>query len=451
MSKKFLFTTFIILSFILLLVAATITFRSTRDEINNKLILAYAAQQQTLANQLAKSIETEIQNIEEKLLAISEIEDVRAGVQSTCTATLEEVSNSFIVKPNNIGRVDKNGLFVCSINKALIGTKAANLGSYVTDIFSDPEHKPVASRIISIPNIGYAIAIHIPIFDKNGNFDGTIGAAIYLKDIESKFLTNFKIGTTGFASLLDDNGDILYHPREDFQAKNINSDEIQNAINHDPQVNDYFVKSISGFVGYSRYVFTGQERVAAYAPVRINQNRIWSVNVILPIEEAYSSINNAEVSNQIRRLFIINFGLTFVIFTTLLFILIKSLLSPLGKISQAAIKIGNGDLDTKIDIKSNDEIGKLAGTLNQMTGKLKNYYKDLQSEVRQKTEALEKANLQLKSKFIDEKKHAQKVESESKETEEVNKIMIDREIKMTALKTEIEDLKRQLGQEVPPS
>ncbi|MBN2406541.1 MAG: HAMP domain-containing histidine kinase [Elusimicrobia bacterium] len=44
---------------------------------------------------------------------------------------------------------------------------------------------------------------------------------------------------------------------------------------------------------------------------------------------------------------------------------------PIGKMEKGAALIGQGHLDTRIDVKSSDELGNLAADLNRMAGKLK--------------------------------------------------------------------------------
>ena len=45
----------------------------------------------------------------------------------------------------------------------------------------------------------------------------------------------------------------------------------------------------------------------------------------------------------------------------------KGITKPIISLRDAAREIGKGKLDTKIEIKSKDEIGELASSLNQMT------------------------------------------------------------------------------------
>jgi methyl-accepting chemotaxis protein len=49
------------------------------------------------------------------------------------------------------------------------------------------------------------------------------------------------------------------------------------------------------------------------------------------------------------------------------FILLKSIIQPIGQLKKAALKISQGDVDVKIDIQSSDELGELANSFRIMT------------------------------------------------------------------------------------
>lgn len=81
----------------------------------------------------------------------------------------------------------------------------------------------------------------------------------------------------------------------------------------------------------------------------------------------------------------ISVAIFMIIFIILLFFYIRSILTvPIREISFAARMIAAGDFDTRLTIHSRDELGQLAGNLNSMADKLKQYYKNLQNEVRRK-------------------------------------------------------------------
>ena len=71
------------------------------------------------------------------------------------------------------------------------------------------------------------------------------------------------------------------------------------------------------------------------------------------------------------------------IFLGILIIIIifsKKITSPLQNLNQAAEAIGTGNLDIQIPVRSNDEIGKLTSTFNQMVEKLKRQKEELKTE-----------------------------------------------------------------------
>ena len=76
-------------------------------------------------------------------------------------------------------------------------------------------------------------------------------------------------------------------------------------------------------------------------------------------------------------------------------IVTRAIAQPLGRLREAAVQIGRGQLDTEINIPARDDIGELAATLNQMARDLKQTtasIDDLQREVSQREKA--EANLE---------------------------------------------------------
>ncbi|MFA5059741.1 MAG: ATP-binding protein [Candidatus Omnitrophota bacterium] len=69
---------------------------------------------------------------------------------------------------------------------------------------------------------------------------------------------------------------------------------------------------------------------------------------------------------------------------------------PLGKLTMAATKIGEGDLDIHIESFSKGEIGTLARVINEMTRKLKTAYEGLEEKVKERTVQLRASEEQLK-------------------------------------------------------
>jgi HAMP domain-containing protein len=108
---------------------------------------------------------------------------------------------------------------------------------------------------------------------------------------------------------------------------------------------------------------------------------------------------------------------------------------PISKLTEATAKISKGDLDTKIEIKSHDEIGKLSESFNKMTADLKKlmeenkkYSIELEKKVNERTLELEKSKSELEVRNTD--------------LERFNKLAVGRELKMVELKKKIQELEK---------
>ena len=99
-------------------------------------------------------------------------------------------------------------------------------------------------------------------------------------------------------------------------------------------------------------------------------------------------------------------------FAMLGFLLSRTVTRPVSELDRMAQALGRGDLDTPIDVESEDELGRLAGTLDEMRKNLRRSYQEIQEaneEMRrvgalkdhtleQLAEALERANEASKAK-----------------------------------------------------
>lgn len=114
--------------------------------------------------------------------------------------------------------------------------------------------------------------------------------------------------------------------------------------------------------------------------------------------------------NQLRNTLLLVVLVVFLMVIILSYTLSRSFSVPLENLSKMADRLSRGDLNVKTEIiKSNNEVGRLSRTFNQMTHNLSNSQKKLKEKI--------------------------------KETEKINRLMIGREIKMMELKKEINNLK----------
>ncbi len=117
----------------------------------------------------------------------------------------------------------------------------------------------------------------------------------------------------------------------------------------------------------------GVKYLAAYKPIKDQAGRIigmWYVGANKQFVDRMVGEANFEVVSI--------FCFVLLTITLIIWWLTNSFTSPIEGLVQAANRLANGDLDTKITVKTNDEIGCLAKTFEKMRGVLKKQYCSLQ-------------------------------------------------------------------------
>jgi GAF domain-containing protein/HAMP domain-containing protein len=268
---------------------------------------------------------------------------------------------------------------------------------------------PIWSPIyLDATGLGMVTTVAVPIYDQAGKLIGVVGLDITLDEISNnietaRFLKNgysFLIDQGGSTIILPDQGyqDILGRPPQpDEVIINLRSDEVR-------QVSPDFVGIVdqmtSGESGFRSIQLGRRELFIAYSPL---PSTGWSLGSVVAAEEVLQSITvlqqNIRQTTQsllftrvlpiIAAISILLMGLG-VIWT-------NRLVNPIQNLAEAAQKIGSGQWDIQVPIKSDDEIGLLANILNNMTSQLRQSFSELEQRVAERTEQLEHRSLQLET------------------------------------------------------
>ena len=105
------------------------------------------------------------------------------------------------------------------------------------------------------------------------------------------------------------------------------------------------------------------------------------LNVMVPVTSGVTTRGYAEISVPMTNIYAardslltlgyIVTGANFILSLVILIVFTFSVYLPLGKISEGAREFASGNLDHKIDLKTNDEMGRLSDSLNYMAAELK--------------------------------------------------------------------------------
>ena len=310
------------------------------------------AQQRLIAQEAANSVKGFIQKKFEVLQTANSIGDLAIASQEEQKLVLDKLLgldpafrqlillNAQERELQKVARVSKLALSQ-SIEqfKSELFSQASKGKTYISPVYID--------KITSEP----LMIMAVPITDVFGIFKGILTAEVNLKFMWD-LVDRIKIGKIGVAYVVDKHGDLLafgdisrvlrgeqlIHLKE--VAKFVKGDEITHVDNAD------ISNGIRGNRVVSNHAHLGSPN--------------WAVVVELPALEAYQPVMRAFTRS-------ISFMLVcFVLATMLGIYLSKRITKPVIDLRNATRKISKGNLDTQIEITSNDEIGELAISFNQM-------------------------------------------------------------------------------------
>jgi len=193
------------------------------------------------------------------------------------------------------------------------------------------------------------IVIAEPIKDENQQLVGVLIVNVELRSIVNRII-RIKIGQTGYAYLVDEDGRIVLHPDRGMveRKEDVSSLAPVKAV-MDKQT------------GLVEYEYDNQKRLAAFSYI---PRTGWGLIVQQPQEEAL-----ADVSDVKRTTLMITF-LAAVIASFIGIAVTGMMTKPILAISKAAGRLAQGDLNARSLVITRDEIGQLATTFNSMAEEL---------------------------------------------------------------------------------
>jgi serine phosphatase RsbU (regulator of sigma subunit) len=189
--------------------------------------------------------------------------------------------------------------------------------------------------------------------------------------------------------LLDKEGTILY--------SNTNPDGVLREKYHDMEQLAYFAKNAdekNHLFGDKIYFYTLETGYLSYA------GNNWILLIALPEDSVYQPVY--DLRTQIG----ITLALVILVAAFIAFIAARFVVKPILSLTASAKEMGEGDLEAVPNIKSKDEIGKLAQSFGQMANKLKAKMRE-QDELNIELAAI---NERIESKYV--QINEQKVEIE---------------------------------------
>ncbi len=189
----------------------------------------------------------------------------------------------------SVTRVDEKGTILYTVPyHSSIGSNISNQ-KHVREILG--EHKPVVSDVFRAVQGFEAIAIHVPVF-RGTSFKGTIAILIDFESLARRYFGMIRIGQTGYAWVISQNGKLIYSPILESVGKSILEifEEFPSSITMAQEM-------LKGQQGRAVYMFDRLDsqktrpakNLAIYMPIRIG-NTFWSIAVSSSEKEVLSSL-----------------------------------------------------------------------------------------------------------------------------------------------------------------
>ena len=199
-------------------------------------------------------------------------------------------------------------------------------------------------------------------------------------DVNLKFVwdvvSQIKIGKAGLAYVVDASGNLIAHPDISLVLQKLDWSKL-------PQVVAARAAAVAPPDERPETVIAGSrsggEALTSGAPI---QTLNWLVITEVPLDEAFAPL----LAEIYRSLLLLLGGFALSILASV--VLARRMVQPITALREGAERIGSGNLDQEIDVRTGDELQELGAQFNKMAAELKESYAGLERKVELRTAEL---------------------------------------------------------------
>ena len=313
----------------------------------------------TLANNSANDVNDWLETRKSEMLIIAVAPVVQSGNLEVIKPFLTNAANANKFY-DAIGYIAPNGAFVNSTGTT--GSLADR------DYFSQAmKGETVISDPIIAKSTGHLVAVAAVPVKVDGRVAGVVYGSIDLEAIGKK-VAEIKVGKTGYAYMLKGDGMTIANPNKDLVMKDnpLKSDKTPPALRQTAE------KMTKGEAGMKIYEYNGVQKLVGFAPVK---SAGWSLAITQPVSEA------TEELDTLTWISLLTIFVVLILASLIIAWFARRIAKPIQTLELAANKIAGGDLSqAQLNISSNDEIGRLARSFEQMAQNVRGLIKQIHSD-----------------------------------------------------------------------
>ena len=330
--------------------------------------------QHEIALKSSQSIQFFMANIENELSLTLRAHDLAAAPPEEQVNTLENLlahDHSF----EELFLIDASGREQVHVFRTRAALAGLQLDYSNEAFFSEPQRSGSAyyGPVYFDEQTGEPLMkVSLPIIDlRSGAVEGVLGAIVRLNTITA-LVKSTRVGQSGAAYILDSRGHIFVHSNPQY-------------------VRDHLPRSLPPEEGLYPGL-DGKIALLAMSPVHLGQE---TLQVVAEIPRRETQFSGALSLGVLIAALLISLGASLIAGI----IFVRTIIMPIESLAETAAVLASGNLDERSPIKRDDEIGVLAHLFNKMAERISLQIDTLETQVAERTGALQKATENLQAIF----------------------------------------------------
>ncbi|AWI04731.1 methyl-accepting chemotaxis protein [Clostridium drakei] len=312
--------------------------------LKEELTISQRSMQQNI--EMLKNIASESENDELLLRYLNDSNSVE--LKNEVSDKYKEIMNKYDVFSNVIIFSKDEQILTDAVRSGISVNKSA-IPAYITK--AKETKKTVIGSIQKAKSTGNPVfVICVPVLNAQKQILCYMSYSVDLERLSKKYVTNIKIGSSGYIFAIDNNGTTVMDPEKNeiFKKNFLNTSIAKEVLNKK--------------TGTGEYRYNGVKKLIAYNMDK-DMGLIYVANI--PTSEFM------KISKTVINIMLIIIGIALIIAAIIALLISKSITNRISKVVSAMENVAKGDFTIDVDVKNKDEIGVMGSKINETLDQLR--------------------------------------------------------------------------------